>query len=239
MISERGFRRVRLAGVALVAFCGAFGTSRAQDIPGYPQRIDAYDPREIALLPRFCIYTQSFRSKVPGGDDREIVEGWYARLGPGFHALHHYCWGLMKTNRALLLATDQQTRVFYLRDSIGEFDYVIGSVSDDFLLLPEVLAKKGENLIRLGRGAEALGVLERAATLKPDYWPPYAYLSDYYKDVGDLAKARQWLVDGLKYAPASKSLQSRLAQLESQPKESQSKKKGTRVQESAQTSSQN
>jgi len=166
------------------------------------------------LIPRYCIYTDTFRNRVPGGNDKAIIDSWYARLGPGFGALHHYCWGLMKTNRALLRANDAQTREFYLRDAIHEFDYVIDRVTNDFLLLPEILAKKGENLIRLSRGPEGVLVLERAMELKPDYWPPYAYMSDYYLASGELTKAREVLETGIRQAPESQTLRSRLAELE-------------------------
>ena len=46
--------------------------------------------------------------------DPAEVKRWYDVMGPAFHALHHYCWGLMKTNRALLLARTQQVRTYYL-----------------------------------------------------------------------------------------------------------------------------
>ena len=73
-------------------------------------------------------------------------------------------------------------------------------------MLPEIHTKKGENLMRLGRTALAIAELERAIQLKPDYWPPYAYISDYYKKKGDTAKAREWLGKALAFAPDAKGL---------------------------------
>jgi hypothetical protein len=66
--------------------------------------------------------------------------------------------------------------------------------------------------------------LERAAELKPDYWPPYAYMSDYYRETGDRAKAREVLEAGLQRIPESQGLRTRLAELDSKP----NPKKGTR-----------
>src|SRR5262249_9416208 len=131
--------------------------------------------------------------------------------------MHHYCWGLMKTNRALLLAKDKRTKTFYLNDAISEFDYFLNraSPSRDFVLLPEIFTKKGENLIKLGRGVEGVTELERAIEIKPDYWPPYADLSDYYEKTGNVAKARELLEKGLSFAPDAKALARRLAELES------------------------
>jgi hypothetical protein len=186
----------------------------AGDIPGYPDQIDAYDSREVAMLPRYCIYTQLFRQHVPGGDNPGEIRRWSALLGPTFSAMHHYCWGLMKTNRALFLARTKQVKNFYLGSSINEFDYVIAHAPADFVLLPEILTKKGENLIRMGNGAAGSNELRRAIELKPDYWPPYAALSDYYKASGDLVSARALLEKALAIAPETKGLKRRLVDLQ-------------------------
>lgn len=135
-------------------------------------------------------------------------------MGPSFNNMHHYCWGLMKTNRALLLARTQSLQRFYLRDSIQEFDYVIRGAPSDFKLLPEILTKKGENLIRLDQGPQGVRELERAIALKPDYWPPYAAIGDYYRTLGDLEKAREWLENGLSISPDVKALQRRKAEID-------------------------
>lgn len=136
----------------------------AQDVPGYPPSVEAYDPREVAMLPGYCIHTQLFRQRIPGGDNPELIERWRAFMGPTFEAMHHYCWGLMKTNRGVLLARGQQTRQFYLNDSINEFDFVLRHAKSDFILLPEILTKRGENLIRLGRGPT--GILDLDVTFQ-------------------------------------------------------------------------
>src|SRR5206468_1439919 len=104
----------------------------------------------------------------------------YDLMGPGFHAMHHYCNGLIDTNRAMLLATSARVRTFYLGASITEFDYVIRNSPPDFIMLPEILTKKGENLLRLGNIALGIPTLEQAMQAKPDYWPPYAAMSDHY-----------------------------------------------------------
>jgi hypothetical protein len=224
-MSRRGRLHARalavVSGAVLVTIMARAGTG---DIVGYPAHVEAYDPREVALLPRYCTYTQLFRDHVPGGNDKATIDSWYARLGPTFHQLHHFCWGIMQTNRAMLLATDRQTREFYLAAANGNFDYVIERSPPEFILLPEILAKKGENLIRLGKGQLALVELQRAAELKPDYWPPYAYMSDYYREIGDRAKAREVLEAGLQRIPESQGLRTRLAELDSKPKT----KKGSR-----------
>lgn len=204
--------RVRTTLLA-AGLLGAATPALAQTIPGYGS-LEDYDAREVALLPRYCMHTQVFRDRVPGGSNPDEIRRWSAALGPAYNAMHHYCWGLMKTNRAVLLARNKQTRDYYLGSSITEFDYVLQRVQPDFALRPEILSKKGENLLKLGDAPAALAVLQEAAELKPDYWPPYAAMSDYFKSAGELKLAREWLDKGLQAAPDARPLRTRLQDLD-------------------------
>jgi len=198
---------------ALLLALASVGAARADEMaPGYPDDFMALDAREVRLLPPFCVHTQYFSSKY--GVHEVERNRWRAVLGPTFVHIHHYCFGLLKTNRALLLTKTKQYREYYLRDSISEFDYVIQRAPDDFLLLPEILSKKGENLVRLGRGMMAVPEFERATELKPDFWPPYAQLADYYKAAGEKDKAREVLNKGLTQSPGTPALQRRLSELD-------------------------
>jgi len=201
---------------AVVAFTCMFlsAWAGAQAIPGYPTNFMSFDPREVALLPGYCKYTHYFKEKVPGGADTAERQRWFTTMGPIFDGMQHYCFGLMKTNRAVLLAKDEQVKQFYLRESIPEFDFVIDRAPEDFLLLPEILTKKGENLLRLNRAPLAIIEFEHAAQLKPDYWPPFALMSDYYKKVGDAGAARRWLERGLEGSPNADPLIRRLRELD-------------------------
>ena len=188
--------------------------AQVAQIPGYPSSVTGYDAREVAMVPRFCLFTLGFRmANVPGSESQTETDRWYSQLGPAFVHLHHYCWGLMKTNRGSLLARDATTRKFYWSDANKEFDYVIERVPPEFILLPEILTKKGENLVRLGLGEIAVPEFEQAASLRPDYWPAYASLSDYFRTKGDIAKARTTLELGLAKAPDANALKRRLAEL--------------------------
>lgn len=202
--------------IILGAFLNFGAPAYGHEIPGYPNSIDAHDPREIALLPPYCIQAQLF-SDVPGASPAEhrrylAIMGKDRKGNDMFLHMHHYCWGLMKTNRAVLLARDPKIRRFYLEESIPEFDYVIRNATNEFALLPEIVTKKGENLLRLGRH-EGIAEFQRAIDLKPDYWPPYAALSDHFKQTQDLARAREWLEKGLAVSPNAQALQRRLAEL--------------------------
>ena len=200
---------------ALALIVMSDGAAPATLIPGYSDNVNySFDPREVALLPHYCKYTKVFRDSVPDGKNKAEIERWYSVMGPSFNHVHHYCWGLMKTNRALLLAKDTKTKRFYLTSSIDEFNYVLRNASPDFVLRPEILTKKGENLISLGRGVDGVTELEHAIEIKQDYWPPYADLSDYYENAGNVAKARELLEKALTFAPDAKPLTRRLAELD-------------------------
>ena len=134
-------------------------------------------------------------------------------MGNGFIHIHHYCWGLDATNRALFDARSKLDRDRTLRGSLKEFDYVIARVDSKFPLLPEILTKKAENLFRLERNPEAITTLVRAIEIRSDYWPPYAALSDYYKKTGNLDEARNWLKRGLAAAGEARGLERRLKEL--------------------------
>lgn len=125
--------------------------------------------------------------------------------------MHHYCAGLVLTNRAFLLALG--SRKFNLEGSIIEFNYVIDRAPPDFVLLPEILTKKGENLLQLDNATDGVGALLRAIQLKPDYWPPYAVLSDYFKKLKNVSAAREWIVKGLAASPDAKALQRRQTEI--------------------------
>ena len=207
---------LRSAAVVLTLAC--VGAS-AQDVPGYPPLNPAtllhgpYDPRELALLPQYCYHTQIFRQFAPDGLNQQKIDHWYAALGPTYHHLHHYCWGMMKSNRAVLLARDRKVKEFFLNDALGEYDYVIDRAPPTFVLLPEILTKKAENLFLLDRSPLAVYALEQAMQLNPGYWPPYAKLADHYKEAGDVERARKTLESGLAASPNATALSRRLSEL--------------------------
>jgi len=166
------------------------------------------------MLPVYCKYTQYIRDAVPGGNNPAEIKRWTTLMGDTFTHMHHYCLGLMASNRAAFFSKTQQDRTHNLGVSINEFDYVIQRAPANFSLLPEILTKKGESLIQLNRGGEGVLELQHAIRLKAGYWEAYAALSDYHKKVGELAKAREWLEKGLLVAPNTKALMQRLAALD-------------------------
>jgi len=179
-----------------------------------------YAPREMALLPPYCKYTQVYQEHVPGGNDLSKIKEWYEVMGGSypytgpFHHMHHYCRGLQHVNYAKLFARSAPQKYQRHEYAILEFDYVLRSSPTTFALRPEILTKKGESLIAMEKGPLAIAELQSAMQLKPDYWPPYAALSDYYKGAGNIKLAREVLEQGLSSSPDAAALRRRLTELE-------------------------
>ena len=176
-----------------------------------------YDPKVFAFLPAWCKYTPVWNSTAPGLDSKE-GQRLERLMGPqNFRHVHHYCAGLFLMTRALYFEKTRAGRDTALRQSLGEYDYVLARVERTFPLIPEILTKKGETLVLLGR-AEAMAPLHQAIELKSDYWPAYVALSDFFANVGNVEEARNWLRKGLEAAPTAQALARRLAELEKNPK---------------------
>jgi tetratricopeptide (TPR) repeat protein len=155
-------------------------------------------PAEAAFLPKYC--------KVSSEIQREKI------YGPGFQHAHHYCAALVALIRAAR-TIDPNERQVILSPVLGDLEYVIKNSPKNFVLLPEVLVKRGDVLTDFKRGAEAARDYYQAIQLKPDYAPAYSRLSDFYKRNGKIDEAKKVLNVGIKAAPKSKILQKKLSQL--------------------------
>jgi tetratricopeptide (TPR) repeat protein len=172
------------------------------------------DQKTAAMLPDYCKYTLIYRKSEYGSRDPAQIRRWEQLMGrDNFMHMHHYCRGLQHVKHALYLERTKHGRDQQLGFSIREFDYVIRNVKPGFAMLPEIRTKRAESLLRLGREPEAVVELGRAIELKPDYWPPYAALSDHYRGQRDVEQARLWLEKGLAARPDALPLKRRLAEL--------------------------
>ncbi len=208
------FRRCISVTGSLRKFFTAVGFALVLLAPAHVEAQHAFEQSLMHMLPLYCRYTQDFITRFPGGDHATEYERWKTLMGPTFVHMHHYCYGLMDANRAAFLADTRESRIFNLNNSIQEFDYVIQRATPDFSLLPEILTRKGESLIRLDRAGEGMLEFQRAIRIKADYAPAYAATSDFYKETGQLGKAREWLEKGLSAAPNAGALKRRLAELD-------------------------
>jgi len=172
-----------------------------------------YSAHEVAALPEYCPYTQGFRDQF-GGGNAEAASYWGQQLGPEAMHMHHYCRGILFINRARGSMPKERGKWYGL--AIGELDYILRNVKEDYVLLPEMLTRKGEALVHLKNFVEAQPVLRKAIELKPDYWPAYARLAEGFIILKQPDAAREVLKEGIARADDPRGLQRMLDELGNQ-----------------------
>jgi len=152
------------------------------------------DASELALLPEYCPHTITFQ---PRHGSMETQMAWLRRLGEVFRSMHHYCWALTALNRASRANTPVQMRPHLYRTAIADIEYVLKHSEETFVLLPEILTRRGEAQARLREFGPAEVSFREAVRLKADYWPAYKGLAQLHIDQGKRSLARETLQTGL------------------------------------------
>ncbi len=170
---------------------------------------------EIAMLPPYCPDTMGFSFKGPGNPAYMSPRAnyWVAQMGHDFWWVHHYCWATVWLNRALYQASGATERNFNLKMTVSEIDFTLGKVKADFVLLPELLTKRGEVLLLLSDPGAAYDSFRRAREIKPDYWPAYTKWVEVLIKSGQKAEAMALVRVGLSHAPDSKELRDQFKSL--------------------------
>lgn len=159
---------------------------------------------EMALSPPYCPYAQTF-----WGSGKPESKQWRARMGPAFEAIHHYCWGQINVQRALRSSTPRKQRQYLLSTAVSDYSFVIRNASivdRKFVLLPEILTKRGDVQLLLSLPGDASKSFAEARALKPDYWPAYSSWAEYLVKVGKRSEAKLLVKAGLEYSPSSRTL---------------------------------
>ena len=177
-------------------FCLFFSSQLAFAIPS---------EAEFALLPPLC------KARYASDKDPSNQE-WLKRLGSNFIHLHHYCSGLLKVNLADK-QSDKNEKMSGYTSALGEFNYVIRSVSPDFKLLPRIIYELGQTYEKMGNTPEAMRAYQRCISINPRLPIPYAALSDLFLKQNNKKEALLMLEQGLKFRPNSKSLLKRMDKL--------------------------
>ncbi|SBT09910.1 conserved exported hypothetical protein [Candidatus Accumulibacter aalborgensis] len=169
---------------------------------------DGITDEEMALIPIYCPYTQSFGKAAGGfrGAPSPLQKPWVAVMGDGFWAVHHYCWAQINLQRALRSSTTSQQRKHLLETVRADYGYVVKNSPKNFILLPELHTRLGEVEVRLVRYREADQSFAKARALKPDYWPAYSHWAEVLINAGKRAEAKQLVKTGLEYSPNSRVL---------------------------------
>ncbi|HMV58785.1 MAG: hypothetical protein NOF05_14055 [Candidatus Accumulibacter phosphatis] len=199
MISRGCFSAFKLRVIVFVSiFMGMLTVASAQPAGDITKE-------EMALIPPYCPYAQLF----PKHNTSERLQ-WEARLGrEGFQAIHHYCWGQINLQRALRSRTSASERKFLLKTVVADYQFVIRHVDGharDFVLLPEILTRKGEAELLRSDFQDANISFARARAIKPDYWPAYSAWAEFLIRSGQKVAAKQLVKSGLEYSPGARVL---------------------------------
>lgn len=136
----------------------------------------------------------------------------YSRLDrsdPGSMHMHHYCDGLRFIDRAYAAMGNKRDMQYYLKESIGGFDYVLRSVQDSYVMRGEVHFGKARALMLMDKNAQAVAEFHKALSHKFDTPAVYQALADYYRGAGNNQKAMEMVTEGLGRNPDSKGLKRR------------------------------
>lgn len=164
---------------------------------------------ERAVLPVYCKDTMGFAGYGDqwGGNASPLAKSWVAKMGQTFWAMHHYCVGLVKRNRALRPGVPPVERKYLIESAISEYYYVLNNLKDqNFILLPEIYTRIGEAQLVVSNPGAADKAFARARAIKPDYWPAYSRWADYLMQTGKQADAKQLVKTGLQQAPNANML---------------------------------
>jgi tetratricopeptide (TPR) repeat protein len=158
----------------------------------------------MALLPEYCAQTQDMAEVDPRGSAQGAY--WSGLLGQGFWGLHHYCWGLIRINRAMQPGVPNHVRRGAHESAINDYRYVLAHAQIGFVLAPEILLRIGEAYLYLQNYGLAMDAFERARRIKPGYWPPYVRWAAVLHESGKKREALAHLEEGMRLAPEEAAL---------------------------------
>jgi tetratricopeptide (TPR) repeat protein len=128
---------------------------------------------ERAILPEYCADTQTFGYGDAYFNTSPRAAYWVGLMGKGFWAMHHHCWSLIREHRSRAAGLTRQERDWHLISANGDYLYVIENTPADFVLLPEIYTRMGENHVLLDNVGAAMDAFTAARQKKVDYWPAY------------------------------------------------------------------
>jgi tetratricopeptide (TPR) repeat protein len=193
------FSRIKLRLAVCLALFGVTGMATANK-PGN------ITEAEMKLLPRYCLDTMGFKYGDAYYNTSPRAGYWVSLMGKDFWAMHHYCWAQINMNRARKAGLPAQTRMGLWEEAFGDYLYVIGNSSPDFIMLPEIYTRVGQVELLRAHPDKANEAFARARQLKPDYWPAYSHWAEYLIKIGRRPEALKIVTAGLQHSPGTKVL---------------------------------
>jgi tetratricopeptide (TPR) repeat protein len=203
-------RHYQVKRLVAVIICVAINLASG---PAIARKPDNVTEAEMATIPRYCPYAQSWNYNINGPETKR----WVSVLGETFHAIHHYCWAQINLQRSFRIGTSEQERRGLLGLVRNDYFYVIDNAKPGFVLLPEVWSRLGEVEVRLSKIKEANQSFANARKIKPDYWPAYSHWVEYLIRTGNKAEAKSLVKTGLEYSPDSRVLREQFRLLGGDP----------------------
>jgi tetratricopeptide (TPR) repeat protein len=211
MISYKRAAAAIAAGLCALAAGAPALAQPAWVPPGRPP--SGFTVGELAVLPDYCKDVQGvYYGDATNPSPRAGY--WLGVIGPDLWHLHHYCRALVMERRASQPGISPGSKSEALLRANADYEYMMraGSLKDP--LMPEILLRYGDLLVRLNNLPEAERQWKQARDLKPDYWPAYTRWIDVLMGLKLFERAGQLAEEGLQYAPDNRELLERAATLE-------------------------
>jgi tetratricopeptide (TPR) repeat protein len=186
------------------------------------ERNRVWDQTFADHLPEYCKYTQALPDHL-GSVSLGLKGAYYHPLSTDKYQkmfgkdtwvhMHHHCQGLEFMYRAMN-HPDPTKKIFWYRQAVTEFDYVINRARKPYLLHAEGLFNKGIAFLSIQEPIEGVNYLSEAIQIDPRYLPAYVALANYFQYSGDLEQAASVVQAGLEQIPDSAILRAKLAELQ-------------------------
>jgi tetratricopeptide (TPR) repeat protein len=159
-----------------------------------------FSPTEIewAGWPEYCqarymVSGAGVDSAFAGRVSTEVVQSWEKRFGPQlWYSLHHYCAGLILTERAKIIPEKAQ-RHFEMKSALAEYNFTYTRIPPSHALRAEIAARMGLIYRELGDTTLALQYLDQSIEGCPTCPVGYLSKSMYFRSAGHLDQAREVL----------------------------------------------
>ncbi len=130
---------------------------------------------EMALLPKYCNYTQTF----PGSQkEPSVYEAYLQRYGVGWTHIHHYCWAMVGMNRFDRPGNTRMTKNTLATNAVSDINYVLKNAPENFVFRFELMTRQGKILIRNGMLKEARTVSDAVISQWPERADSYALAAE-------------------------------------------------------------
>lgn len=157
---------------------------------------------EYAMLPDYCKH----KAAVSARHQPTPSKHWENELGKGYWAIHHYCWAQVRIARSYRYGISRELRASELNTAVNDLNYVIERSQPEMPLLGEILAVKGQVLLRVGNTRAAEESLQESIRIDPASWRAYLYWALHLNQTGRRQEAIKLVNEGLEQVPESRAL---------------------------------